>query len=557
VTRYNLYLNDVIQDRKVIARLAFVTGVDINVLRRELRNPYFMVLYEYPLSEAVRIRRELETMGLSLRLEKIETDNKERFPKHPLYKEAEDANDEDVVSPKNKKQYKTSRKKAVQRERPAVEIVLEDGTGFEELTAEDEAAEKQQKTSGLYQRINAHKKWIILAAVGLVLITVLAGMYFSQNRDKPRSPFMAEIIRELPRLEVRLMSLLSKKVPDKKLARLLFNDIERIERMASGSALQLSDKTLESFESMQSLKRTLQLRVASNQESKIVKAEPTKTSYKEQLAGYQSFPLDSSGFMAELSVELTNKLIPNSLQRLRRLEFLAKRTDVLRHDRDNELGRQVDDLLNDSYDGLAGVRARILAANLKFRSAVWIPKINPRLGYTAIPSGAKLLVKDRSGQDHKAVVQNGVITLVNRVSQVNPVSIRLAPLEEQPGFMQNILEKGLAVYKPAVFFKTMPGRSLPRHNKFASMAKAREKQPEDVLKSIFAESAIDADVEQTDNGLLGILPDLTPEAKAISAIKEFSQQYIGSRQWPRNLEIRIGGRVFSFTGSDLWLMATS
>ena len=141
---YNLYLLDDTHDANVIRRLARVTGLREAQVRHGLRSLPFLVVRERALGDAVALRRELESQGLSLRLEWLSADRVTGDTRHPLADL--DVPDEEVASGDTGRVEEEAEEVQVQRKRPgrrgaargtqrrdAAEIILEEGSGFRQV----------------------------------------------------------------------------------------------------------------------------------------------------------------------------------------------------------------------------------------------------------------------------------------------------------------------------------------------------------------------------------------------------------------------------------------
>ena len=145
--------------------------------------------------------------------------------------------------------------------------------------------------------------------------------------------------------------------------------------------------------------------------------------------------------------------------------------------------------------------------------------------------------------------------LVGRPNDLNPVSARLAALQEQPNTVRRLLEAGLRLYNPEVYYATIPGSTLPRPNPEEIYAHAVGRLPSELMREAVREGRIpETRVEGSPLDPELRVSQAAGSGELLRVLDRCAESYIRCRQWPRKLLVQQGETEYAFTGQDLWLL---
>ncbi len=570
MARYNLYLMDVTRDQRIIRRLGAVTGVKEGVLRRALRRPPFIVLKERNLSEVVGLRREFELQGLSLQMEKVEPEDLTGDTRHPLWEEPEPEEEkrteETPAQPAGKRRRRRKLDEAATGN--AREIVLEEGTGFREIDPGERADSihhSKDRTAGRAAAASILKTRSLRIALAVVVLLLAGIAGWLILKDLPgertgRTRLAAELQTETAGLELRLQSALRQASLSDKILRQLLEDVDRLEALAQQAWRHLPAGQRRSVEELQSMRRTLELRHGTvkrppgGEEGRATNEGRRVTSrLVTSVAAFARPEADSLSLVGSVLRERDQASMPASLEAVKRLEFLIRDLDSLRVAGGSGLRRVLDELQPADGEADLRLRARAMAGAIRHKGVHWLPR-DGALGLADLPDETRLRVDDDAGDTHQAIVRGGLVVMHDPPRRINPVSAALLPLERQPGPVRRILEAGLRIFSPEVFFATIPGSTLGRQDPASRLAESAGRLPADILREAIRRGRLPVSVIETRAGLELQVEDGTPAALVLELVDECARSYVRARSWPRRLTVTADNQRYEFSGSDLWLL---
>jgi hypothetical protein len=509
---YNLYLLDETRDPKVVARLSRVTGLAEGVVRREVRHPPFLILREHGLSQAVSVRRDFEQMGLNLRLELVDQPTGQHT--HPLA--GEQAPDD------------------------GGEIVLEEGRGFRE--AEGVAAAPRPPDKGRRDPRRAWR-WAALLLALLLAGSVVLWRMGGQEGD-PRQILRRQVAESLPGLEARLADLLARPEAPPAERDSLDRELARLETAARPIWDELPQSQRRALEGLAAGRRTLEMR---RERQVAAGSAPTRP-----LASLLSPPaLRPTGeFWEDLDREWKRRAAPAGLGELLALEGLVEQSRAIRQGGDPAAAARLMGQEARDPGGLERMGARSLAGSLRQKGVVWTGTGSTRQGWADLPDSTVLDVSEDNGRVHLARVEGGRLVFEEPPGELASVSVRLAALELQPKGVRRLLEAGLRLFAPEVYFATLPGSRLPRLNPAAAEAawnRAGDPALKKELERLGLRSAdLRHPVLERDAALPGGDADLVDWLRAAAA------RYEKALVWPQTLELRTPDGRFRVSGCELW-----
>ncbi len=571
---YNLYLLDDTHDPRVIQRLARVTGLNKARVRFGLRSLPFLVVRERALGDAVALRRELESMGLSLRLEWLSADRITGDTSHPLASvdvpddgaegEAQEDRRRDDVHDEGEEVHVQRRRRrsagpGAQR-RDAAEIVLEEGSGFREVQQPWRSA---RSTETPKEKPAFRMWWLLIAAA--VLAGLVSGMILTRgctSRDPELQRHQERIKQELARIEPQMRHLLKVQSPPPEVLDPLLLQLAAVRDEAQQDWNLLPEGLRQRIENLESIGATLELRRPNAQPSVIHDPNPEDLDEPpvEGPGPVDAFliqPLDTMALKNRLNRALSSDRIPGSLSQQRSLERLVEQTENMRRDRSTAYNRRLDDQLDAQRERYDQLQARLMAGALRHRGLQWLPEGSGPIAVAGLPDNTQLDLEDDQGDVHRAEVRGGLVHLVGRPHELNPVAARLAALQEQPKSVRRLLDIGLRLYNPEVYYATIPGSTLPRPNPGAIYASAAGRLPAELLREAVRERRI----PETRVEGAPLEPELRVEDSAgtqelLQVLDRCAESYIRCRRWPRKLLVQHGEKEYAFTGQDLWLLTS-
>lgn len=522
---YNLHLLDECRDPRVIARVMRLTALPARVVRRELARPPFLLLREQPLSRAVAVRRELEQLGLSLRLERVEEPTGDQ--RHPLA--GDEAPDEG-------------------------EIVLEEGSGFREVV---EGEEPEPAVARARER--RRLPWLIAGLTAVALLALLLVLALPAKRPfAPGNPLdraVALLRVELPAQAARLRALLDgPDAPADCLARAA-EDAGRLEQLAHGVWNRLPEALRGDVEELQSLRLTLDLR----RESAAMAAErqpqpgPEGDADRDGAPLAADFaPLEGPSLIERFDSEIGRVDRPSSSADQQRLERLLRSMDRLRAGGAFPGAAELDDrLARAGADADVRLRARALAGSVQRKGLRWVPAGDGVAGRADLPDATRIDVVDEGGALHRATIEDGRLRFEGSLEGWRPIAARLAPLDQQPAALQRVLEAGLRLFAPEVYFATLPGSTLARQRPAVAETALAEGDARRLREALLAEGLGRIELDER-GGLRGEAADgrdLLELVQAVAAI------YREARHWPDEIELSRGTERWRLSGCELWILS--
>lgn len=517
MTAYNLYLLDLTRDPRVLGRISRITGVQVGVLRREFRSAPFLVLKESTLSRAVTIRRELEKMGLRMRLERVE--NPTGDSTHPLADE--------------------------QAPEEGGEIVLEEGRGFKERPASAGTdRDEQPPPSG-----GADRRWLKPAVGGLIVVLLLAFGWATFRSCMPEKETAFSVLRRdlgllVPSLIHEARTLLEGE-PTLATSRQLELRIDEIEARARPVWNRLPVTTREQIEELRAVGRTLSMRSQELSRRRAEAARPTSP-----LMAFRSPDPRHDAYWRQLSAELRQVETPGSWLESARLQALVETADSIRI-RNEEQARRLDALLPaEGAVALERTRARALAGNLRHKGVRWYRSAHGVETRTDLPNGLELELVAEDGNRHEARVADGRVVFESLPADMNGVALRLAALNRQPPMLRGLLEQCLKLSDPIVWEATLPGQQLPRFRS-EEVFQGEEPEVDPALRDELAAIGLD--------GGFPLKPRLTVSEGTEEELRELvldaATAYRRYRVWPRALDLHSAQGRFRVTGAELLMLS--
>jgi hypothetical protein len=512
---YNLYLLDETRDPKVIARLARITGLSEPLVRRELRHPPFLVLREHGLSQAVAVRRDFEQMGLTLRLELVEEPSGDRT--HPLAGQQAPAD--------------------------GGEIVLEEGAGFTRSGAAPAGPPAGRARRAWQPRLRRRSLLWVMAA-----LVVAALLQWSLRPASPRPAGLEpppDLAREMPLLQEGLAAALAAGNIDKALLDSLIQCVGELEGRVRPVWESLSRREREMVEDLLAQRQTLVLRRAASREP------PAVVWSARDLREVEAGGPGREEFWHRVAVQWGRREAPASLGEQMALERLEAELERIAAGRaDPEARARLAGLERQDPAGRQRLGALRLAGSLRQKGIVWTGEGAAALGWADLPDSTVLEVRGDQGALQTAQVVDGRLVFDPAGEVLTGVSVRLAALERQPRGLRRLLEAGLLLLEPGLFFGTIPGGSLPRLDP-ALAAAQWEKSGDPALKEELRRLGLQGDdlrrpVLALDSGEGVAEPDLADWLRAAAA------RYRQARTWPQRLELRTPTGRYRVTGCELW-----
>lgn len=517
---YNLYLLDGTRDPKVITRLARITGLAESLVRRELKHPPFLILKEHGLSQAVAVRRELELVGLSLRLELVERPTGDRS--HPLAGEQAPPEGE--------------------------EIVLEEGRGFVEAGRIDDNLQAPTVT----QSATARRSWSRVALATLALLSLLAAWWLGRGSagsggamdDASLESASARIRTEVPALLEALDAQLAQpqdaRLPD------LLQQVEALDAALRPMWEELPARDRQAVEDLLARRQTLLLRSGGAARSTSAVWTP------QDLNPPQWKGAGPESFWQQAERALSSESTPISLGAQLALERLDDELKAIARSRDTQARARLSQLEAANPGARERLGAIRLSGSLQQKGVVWTGEGAARQGWADLPDSTVLEVESAGVVVEKAVVTGGRLVFPADRSSLENVSLRLAALDRQPGPLRRILESGLQFIEPELFFGTIPGSRLPRLDPGAAAAQWAQ----------HGDPALKAELRRL--GLVGEdtrWPVLAPDLKQFGQSPDLrdwllaaAERYRKARSWPQRLELRTPQGRFHISGCELWLL---
>ena len=564
---YNLYLLDDTHDANVIRRLARVTGLREAQVRHGLRSLPFLVVRERALGDAVALRRELESQGLSLRLEWLSADRVTGDTRHPLADL--DVPDEEVASGDTGRVEEEAEEVQVQRKRPgrrgaargtqrrdAAEIILEEGSGFRQVQRPWRSARGAEEEP---EKSSFRMWWLLIAAA--VVAGLVSGMLLMRSctpKDPALQKNQAWIKNELARIEPQLRHLLTVQSPPPEVLDPLLLQLSQVREQAQSDWNLLPESLRHRIENLESICATLELRRPQGSVEPEATPQPETPDVIQPVGPLDAFrhePLDSLSFKNSLRQAMASNRIPVSLSRQRALERLVDQAEELRRDRSTAFNRRLDEQLKTQSAQYTQMKARMMAGALRHRGLQWLPVGSGPVAVAGLPDNTQLELKDAHGEEHRAEVRGGLVHLVGRPNDLNPVSARLAALQEQPNTVRRLLEAGLRLYNPEVYYATIPGSTLPRPNPEEIYAHAVGRLPSELMREAVREGRIpETRVEGSPLDPELRVSQAAGSGELLRVLDRCAESYIRCRQWPRKLLVQQGETEYAITGQDLWLL---
>jgi hypothetical protein len=530
---YNLYLLDESRDPRVIARTARITGLPARVVRRELTRPPFLLLREHPLSRAVAVRREYEQLGLSLRLERVEEPGGDS--RHPLF---------GLEAPEDG------------------EIVLEPGSGFRELDAQDG---QQGEAAGGPPR----RRWIWLSLAAVLLLLFAGGALLlrrglsaagsAPDRALPRLSALLQV--ELPAQASRLRALLAAPVASPESLRQAGEDALQLESIAHGIWNRLPAGLQRQVEELQAMRLTAELRREGRKEDEISPPPAASGAPREGVAPREEPPLRAGhlavpageSFWIGLDAELSRREVPPTMAAQLRLERLLQRMEELRSQAPPpQLEQLARTLSGAGPEAEMQLQARALAGSIQRKGLQWVPSGMGIVARADLPEETRIDVVDEGGRLHRARIEDGRLLFEGSVEGWRPLAARLAPLSEQPPALQRVLEAGLRLYAPEVYFATLPGSTLARQREAVVEAQLAGGEARRLHEALLAEGLRSAELDAAGN-LRGELPAGEGLLDLLSAVGRIYQE---ARHWPTEIELSRGEERWRLSGCELWLLSS-
>jgi hypothetical protein len=510
MTTYNLYLLDVSRDPRVLEKLSRLSGLSLSILRREFRYAPFLVLKESPLSEAVAVRRELERMGLGLRLERVDSPTGDRT--HPLAAESEGDD----------------------------ELVLEEGAGFEVDSPPAEGARGERP------------RWLIPVAgllAGVLLTLFLIAVYSSWQgggRAETAIPVMPapDLQEELGLLTVEAKALLSEGhsgAPER--IQELLARLDALELKLAPYWNKLNPTSRAKMEELGAMGRTLSLR-----------RDQARAAGSARSELQQALELTDPGstFNHLLARELEEGRQAENLLELVKSEGLLETTERLLARGANlaeTLGNLAPSRLDEKMDAF---RARVLAGQLQLKGVSWIPLGDGLVAQSDLPTGLRLELFSEGRPLADAVVEVGELHFDELPADAGSVSLKLAALDRQPPALARLLGLCLRLSDPILYDATLPGSQLPRL------------QGDRLTNPLISPSEAELNAELLGMGYSGGGPDLprfhsdkATRAEFALTIRQIARKYQEMRVWPRRVELIFRERVYAFSGQELFLLSRS
>jgi hypothetical protein len=255
-------------------------------------------------------------------------------------------------------------------------------------------------------------------------------------------------------------------------------------------------------------------------------------------------------FWRRLAVQWGRKTAPASLGEQLALERLDDEVRRIAEGKDADARGRLLRLSAEDPGGLRRVGALRLAGSLRQKGVAWTGEGELRQGWADLPDSTALEVDEEGGAVHLARVMEGRLVFDQPPGELSGVSVRLAALERQPTPLRRVLEAGLLLFSPEVYYATLPGSRLPRLN--AALAEEQWRRGGDpALKAELKRLGLGNDdlrhpVLERDAQEPGGLPDLGDWLRAAA------DQYRRARVWPAALELRTPGGRYRISGCELW-----
>jgi hypothetical protein len=518
VSAYNLYLLDESRDPKVVTRLARITGLAESLVRRELRHPPFLILKEHALSPAVAVRRELELLGLSLRLELVERPSGDQ--RHPLA--GEQAPDD------------------------GAEIVLEEGHGFVEA-----AAPSAGTAAPLEHAATSRRAWRKPLLLGLVMLMALfSAWWLGKGMRGPGSLESTDRIsveQHLPLLLSQMEAALRAQ-PSQAEAKALVRKAEELDARLRPLWETLSRGDRQALDALQAGRQTLLLRQSESRAGAASGVWTPRDLRRPERSGGAA-----SAFWQHAEEALAQRTPPLSLGAQLALERLDEELRAISRGRDEAARARLLALEGKDPGSRARLGALRLAGSLQQKGVVWTGEGEARQAWADLPDSTLLDVEAAGVVVDQAVVEGGRVVFTRQSSGLEAVSLRLAALERQPGPVRRLLEAGLKLAEPELFFGTIPGSQLPRLNTGAA-AVQWEQAGDPALKSALRRLGLMG--EDTRFPVLSMEGEAPGKAPDVADwLRAAAQHYQKARTWPQRLELRTPEGRFHISGCELWLLS--
>ncbi len=510
MTTYNLYLLDVSRDPRVLEKLSRLSGISLSILRREFRYAPFLVVKESPLSEAVAVRRELERLGLGLRLERVDSPTGDRT--HPLAAESEGDD----------------------------ELVLEEGSGFDVDPPRPEA------------KAGKRPRWLVPAAgllAGVLVTLFLVAVYSSwlgEGGTGGTVPVMPsrDVQVEIRQLTEEARTLLAEGpagAPER--IQELLARLDALELKLAPYWNKLNPTSRAAMEELGAMGRTLSLRRDQARAAGSARSE---------LQQALEQPVPGGGFNHLLARELEEGRQARSLLDLARSEGLleaAERLMASGADLAETLGNLAPSRLEEKLEAF---RARVLAGQLRLKGVSWVPLGDGLVARSDLPDGLRLELLEEDRPIGEAIVEEGSLRFEELPADTGPVSLRLASLDQQPPALAQLLGICLRFSDPILYDATLPGSGLPR------LQANRLSRPAALLDEAMLEA------ELLDMGYSGGGPerprfhsDKATRAEFALTIRQIARRYEGLKVWPKQVELHFRERTYAFSGQELFLLSHS
>ncbi len=507
MARYNLYLMDPTRDPRVIRRIAAQTGVDAGVLRPHLLRPPFLILRECTLSQSIQARRDLERLGLGIKLERLAPERITGNTRHPLADRVAGTGEQDVE-----------------------EIVLEEGEDLQEL-AVDEALPQEEPGERPRRR-----RWI--PAVLLLAACLAAGWWITRSEGVPE-----EVRKQLDYAFQRLGSQLEmlEDSPDRpEVLQAFQQELQRVSREARARWKDLPNSFRSRLEELEARARTLSLRTAEEKEQDLSTA---------RMDDFTEATSEGESGWNRLQQAFNSLQRPRTVRQVQDL-FSLVRLGQTREESLLAFEERRRQLVEECRLAVENLRLRQLEASLRLKGAAILPDPGGARLLADLPDGSVLEVEQGS-RLHRASIQNGQVVIEGLDALDPAIRFRLARLDQQPGTIRKLLERGLEWMDPAAWHATRPGSTLPRRGRL--VRHQPDAQPSDLLRTRpLPEGVV---LSSTGNFLDGAAPPDMPDAELRQLLARCARAYLACRQWPEVVEIRQGEKRYRLSGMDLWILS--
>jgi hypothetical protein len=396
--------------------------------------------------------------------------------------------------------------------------------------------------------LRTRRPWLRHAALVILLLALVAAVWkwgLPDGQADPVRQVRSQVEQALPGLLTRMNQMLALPVAAPVERDSLQREVEALEQQARPVWEQLPSELRTELERLLAGRRTLEMRRSQEERAGLAGPQNLTSSLSSSTVG-----APPEIFWSSLLEEWNRRVAPASLSEQLALESLVEQVDQVRRGMDRPARLRLDQMEQREPGGAERLAARSLAGSLRQKGVAWSGQGSERQGWADLPDSTVLDVTEKSGRMHVARVVEGRLVFDELPGELQAVSVRLAALELQPKGLRRVLDAGLRLFAPEVYFATLPGSSLPRLNPAA--AEARWQQNGDpALKAELARlGQINNDLRRPilarDHPLPGGEADLVDWLRAAAA------RYEKSQVWPQELELRTPTGRFRVSGCELW-----